>query len=112
MRALHHVGAAAPGLAAPEPATNETARGANAGRIGEQGEADSLDFTWTSRSAEALHVIEGERYADAFLARLQAQQAGPDELPTLVGFLSGPMLRGFCNRIEKALMGRVEGGTA
>lgn len=54
-------------------------------------------------SAPALRVIEGERKAAEFLARLQAQQADPDELALIVAALYGATLRGFCAAITKAL---------
>lgn len=52
---------------------------------------------------EALRVIEGERQANDYLARLQAQQADPDELALIVAALYGAALRGFCAAIVKAL---------
>ena len=48
-------------------------------------------------------MIEGEGKAAQFLARLQAEQAGPDELALIVSMLYGATLRGFCRAIEKAL---------
>ncbi|MBK7261708.1 MAG: hypothetical protein IPI03_07380 [Rubrivivax sp.] len=48
-------------------------------------------------------MIEGECKAAQYLARLQAQQADPDELAVIVSMLYGAMLRGFCRAIEKAL---------
>jgi hypothetical protein len=52
---------------------------------------------------QALRVIEGERKAAAYLARLHAQQADPHELALIVCMLYGATLRGFCRVIEKAL---------
>jgi hypothetical protein len=52
---------------------------------------------------EALRVIEGERQATDYLARLRAQQADPDELALIVATLYGAALRGFCAAIVKAL---------
>ena len=57
-------------------------------------------------SGRAIKTIEGERQAAQYLARLQAQQADPDELAVLVSMLYGEMLRGFCSAIEKAIRGR------
>ncbi len=54
-------------------------------------------------AGQALQVIEGEGKAAQFLARLQAEQAGPDELALIVSMLYGAKLRGFCRAIEKAL---------
>lgn len=56
-----------------------------------------------SPSAHAQRVIGGERRAAEFLARLQAQQAEPDELALIVAAMYGAMLRGFCDAITKAL---------
>ena len=52
---------------------------------------------------EALRVIEGERQANDYLVRLQAQQADPDELALIVAALYGATLRGFCAALAKAL---------
>ncbi|MDE2395487.1 MAG: hypothetical protein KGM91_08600 [Burkholderiales bacterium] len=54
-------------------------------------------------AGQALRVIEGEAKATQYLARLQAQQADPDELALIVSMLYGAALRGFCRAIEKAL---------
>ena len=54
-------------------------------------------------AVQALHVIDGEAKGRAYLARLQAQQADPDELALIVSMLTGAALRGFCRAIEKAL---------
>lgn len=56
-------------------------------------------------SAQALKAIEGEAKARDYLARLQAQQADPDELALIVSMLYGATLRGFARVIEKALRG-------
>jgi hypothetical protein len=53
----------------------------------------------------ALSVIEGESKAAEYLARLQAQQADPDELALIVSMLYGATLRGFCRVIAKAIGG-------
>jgi len=55
---------------------------------------------------EASDAIEGAEYARAYLARLQAGMATPDDLAVLMAFLSGEMLAGACRVIEKALGGR------
>ena len=57
----------------------------------------------TTHAGQALRVIEGQQIADAFLARLHAQQADPDELAVLLSMLYGPTLRGFCRALEKAI---------
>lgn len=54
---------------------------------------------------QAQCLIEGERKAAEYLARLQAQQADPDELALIVAALYGATLRGFCRGIVKALGG-------
>ena len=51
----------------------------------------------------ATRVIEGERQAHEYLARLHAQQADPNELAIIVSMLYGAVLRGFCAAITKAL---------
>jgi hypothetical protein len=54
-------------------------------------------------AGQALRVIEGQQKADAYLARLEAQQADPDELAVIVSMLYGAALRGFCRSLEKAI---------
>ncbi|MDP1649656.1 MAG: hypothetical protein Q8M01_15850 [Rubrivivax sp.] len=54
-------------------------------------------------SGQALRVLEGEKKARLFIARLQAQQAQPDELAVLVAMLYGAELRGLCSVLTKAL---------
>ena len=54
-------------------------------------------------SQQALQVIEGEQQARDYMARLQAQQVGPDELAVAVSMLYGATLRGFCRVLAKAL---------
>ena len=61
------------------------------------------DKVGSRMAGQALRVIEGERKAQDYLARLQAQQADPDELALIVSMLYGAVLRGFCGAIEKAL---------
>lgn len=56
-------------------------------------------------AGQALRVIEGESKAGQYLARLQAQQADPDELVLIVSMLYGATLRGFCRVIAKAIGG-------
>ena len=48
-------------------------------------------------------MIEGENKAAQYLARLQAQQADPDELAVILSMLYGATLRGFCRALEKAI---------
>lgn len=76
-----------------------------AGLTREQGKADDLHSAKAPSAAHALRVIEGERKAHVYLARLQASQADPDELALIVSMLYGAMLRGFCAVITKALRG-------
>ena len=54
-------------------------------------------------AGQALRVIEGENKAAQYLARLQAQQADPDELAVILSMLYGGTLRGFCRALEKAI---------
>ena len=67
------------------------------------GKADNPDFHSAPLSVQALRVIDGNDKAAQYLARLQAQQADPDELALIVSMLYGATLRGFCRAIEKAL---------
>lgn len=67
---------------------------------------ESPDFRSAAHAGQALRVIECERKAADYLARLHAQQADPDELALIVSLLYGASLRGFCRLIEKALWGR------
>lgn len=76
-----------------------------AGLTQEQGKADKLHSAKAPSAAHALRVIEGERKAREYLARLQARQADPDELALIVCMLYGAVLRGFCAVITKALRG-------
>ena len=76
-----------------------------AGLTREQGKADNLHSAKVPSAAHALRVIEGERKAREYLARLQASQADPDELALIVSMLYGAVLRGFCAVITKALRG-------
>ena len=59
-------------------------------------------------SEHALRAIEGENKAAQFLARLQAQQADPDELAVILSMLYGATLQGFCTALEKAIGARRE----
>lgn len=56
-------------------------------------------------SGHALKVIAGEAKARDYLARLQVQQADPDELAVMVSMLYGASLRGFCRVLAKAIGG-------
>ncbi|NUZ06748.1 hypothetical protein [Piscinibacter koreensis] len=48
---------------------------------------------------------EGRYYAEAMLERFLAGKAVPDELETIVSFMRGDMLRGFCHVLQRALGG-------
>ena len=97
-------GAHAPGLAAPEQATNDTAHVSSAGRSGEQ--ESRSDSRCPRQADQAMLLIEGESYARAWLGRLHGGTAQPGELAELVEFLrGGPMLAGAARAIEKALEG-------
>lgn len=64
---------------------------------------DRPDSRGAPHAGQALRVIQGETKAAQYLARLQAQQADPDELALIVSMLYGAALRGFCRAIEKSL---------
>lgn len=83
--------------------TSDKADGANVGRVGEQSRNENPDSHGAPLAGQALRVIEGESKAADYLARLQAQQADPDELALIVSMLYGATLRGFCRVIAKAL---------
>lgn len=108
MAARHHVGAVAPGPVTPSGSDDAQAVGAALGIKGGW-TADSLDSRGVARSWQAARTIEGEAKARDYLARLQAQQADPDELALILAQLYGAGLRGFCRAIEKALLGRTGG---
>jgi len=44
---------------------------------------------------------EADEYASAFLARVAAGTASPDDLATLVDYLDGDMRRAFCRRVQE-----------
>jgi hypothetical protein len=67
---------------------------------------DDADKAGRRMSARALQTIEGERKAAEYVARLQAQQADPDELAVLVSMLYGAALGGLCAVLAKAIGGR------
>ena len=80
-------------------------KGPTAGTVAPQASTQNKQthFQATRHAGQALRVIEGERKAAQYLARLQAQQADPDELALIVAMLYGATLRGFCRMIEKVL---------
>jgi hypothetical protein len=100
------VGTVLLGLPGPVQSTKDDARelGGGAG-IGDQREAVGIDFRSNGLSEQAALTIEGERYATAYLARLQADASQPGELAVLMSFLTGEMLHGACRMVEKALRG-------
>jgi hypothetical protein len=104
---INKCGTTAPSLAVPETAQpailKDEAPGVTAGGSRGQGENESPDSQAAPQAGQALRVIEGERKATVYLARLQSQQADPDELALIVSMLYGATLRGFCRVIEKAL---------
>ena len=67
--------------------------------------SESADCHGARHAGQALRVIEGQQKADAYLARLQTQQADPDEPAVIVSMLYGATLYGFARIIEKALSG-------
>lgn len=52
---------------------------------------------------------EGASYAAAHLASVRTGTATPLELATLVQFLNGPMLEGFCAALHQAIRGAAQG---
>lgn len=66
---------------------------------------ESRDSHGAPHAGQALRVIEGEGKAAAYVAKLQAQKADPDELALIVSRLYGATLRGFCRVIAKAIGG-------
>ena len=101
MAALQHVGAAAPGPVTPK---SDEAPTVASGQGFQEGTRNKIpDSHGAPLAGQALRVIEGERKAAQYLARLQAQQSTPDELALIVSMLDGATLRGFCRVIEKAL---------
>jgi hypothetical protein len=85
--------------------TNDKADGANVGQVEGQRRGEQRDSPGAPLAGQALRVIEGESKAAAYLARLHAQQADPDELALVVATLYGAALRGFCRVIAKAIGG-------
>lgn len=67
------------------------------------GTTDKARAAGVPPSEQALRTIEGERKARDYLARLQARQAGPDELALVLAPLYGAALRGFCRVLASAL---------
>lgn len=109
MAARKHDGAKAPGPVTPaslasdarsdEAPAGDAARGFRENKgTGDEGHSASAPH-----SAHALRVLEGERKAREYLARLHAEQADPDELALIVAMLYGATLRGFCSAIMKAI---------
>lgn len=105
MHGPQHVGAAAPGLAAPERPHNDEAPGVTAEGFKGQGREDRPDSHRSRHAEQAALTIEGEAYARAYLERLQRGTVSPDDLAVLMAFLQGEMLAGACRVIEKALRG-------
>lgn len=67
--------------------------------------SESLYFQGAGIADQAALTIEGEEYARAYLDRLRAGMAQPDDLAALMAFLTDEMLHGACRVIEKALRG-------
>jgi hypothetical protein len=65
----------------------------------------SPDFPCCGAAGQAALTIEGEDYARAYLRRLHDDAVQPDELATLLTFLTGERLHGACRVLEKALRG-------
>lgn len=100
MKQLHD----AHGAGQVTPGSDEAPAG-DAAQGFQEGTADKANSTSVPTAAQALKVIDGERKAREYLARLHAQQADTDELALIVAPLYGAVLRGFCNAITKALRG-------
>lgn len=89
--------------AGPGTPTSEEGPTAAAAALPESQRVESPDSCGAPLAGQALRVIEGEGKAAAYLARLHAQQADPDELALIVSMIGDATLRGFCRVIEKAL---------
>jgi hypothetical protein len=100
------VGTVLLGLPGPVQSTKDDARelGGGAGIEGPR-KAVGSNFRSNGLSEQAALTIEGEQYADAYLARLQADAVQPGELAVLMSYLTGEMLHGACRVVEKALRG-------
>lgn len=83
--------------------TSDKADAANVGQVGEHVKSKNHDSHGAPLAGQALRVIEGERKAHEYLARLQTTQADPDELAVIVAMLYGATLRGFCRVLAKTL---------
>ena len=103
MHPNHHHGAASPGLSPPQK--DECPELAGGGALKERRQDDNPDSRGVPHAGQALRVIEGERKAADYLARLHAQQSDPDELALIVSMLYGETLRGFARVIVKAIGG-------
>jgi hypothetical protein len=93
------------GAAAPGPVTPESDEGPTVAAVAPQENKrfESPDSRAAPLAEQVLRVIEGESKAAQYLARLQAQQADPDELAVILSMLYGATLRGFCRALEKAI---------
>ena len=85
------------------PGKDETPAVASGQGFQEGTRNESPDCHGAPHAGQALRVIEGENKAAQYLARLQAQQADPDELAVILSMLYGATLRGFCRALEKAI---------
>jgi hypothetical protein len=85
--------------------TNDKGPTVAAAAPGEIGQHEQKDSRGAGNAAQALRAIQGEAKAREYLARLQAQQADPDELALIVAMLYGATLRGFCRVIARAIGG-------
>ena len=85
------------------PPTSDTAHVASAGRVEEQKNTERTDFHGMRLAGQALSVIEGERQAAQYLARLKEGEADPAELAVIVSMMDGSTLNGFCRALAKAL---------
>ena len=83
--------------------TSDTAHVASAGRVEEQKNTERTDFHGMRLAGQALSVIEGERQAAQYLARLKEGEADPAELAVIVSMMYGANLSGFCRVLAKAL---------
>jgi hypothetical protein len=106
MHRTHYAGTAGTAL------KDETRAGGGAGSWGSADDHGySLDCVPTTEAGQASHAeaallrIEGEAYAAAFLDRLQAGTAQPDELASLLTFLGEDLRYGACKLLQKALQG-------
>lgn len=78
------------------------------GGAGSEGQTSTSVDVWDcATDADDAHLFdEGAAYAEAYLQRLRAGIADPDELAVIISFLGDELLHGACRVLERALGGR------